>query len=547
MFKKIISISLALFILSFCFTSCSDSVAGTDVQIIMPIDSDPLYLDPQICSSTAALNIINNCFDGLVDEDENGEIVTACAESYTISDDGLTYTFVLRDDLQWKMTTSASNLMLNEDGTSSFDTQITAYDFAFALERAVSTETQAPFVSSLFSIKNAEEIYNGEKDVSSLGVTVISDLVLEIQLESVDLDFLHTLTTAIAMPCSEEFFEATGGRYGLSTTYLIYNGAFYISGWSDNTAITATKNTLYYDYENVMPSSIYFSINDEYSTRTTKVLNGTYEVSPILQSQLDELDGNKNAQVYSFQSSTLSLFFNCEDTYLASTSLRQAIVYSLDTDVLYSVIDGTIADGILPSTTSISSESFKYLRSGLAMLEYDTALSSSLYREFLEKLDAYTIELSIICTEEYESATRQLIQGWQSAMGISFNISVEVLDETELNSRVSSGDYQIALANITFTGSTAYNALSIFTTDSPDNVFNFDSNDFNDIMSEAKNSTTVVDMANSLTQAEQYLISNAVIVPLFEENIYYGLGSNVSGVYFNSTGEIVTFKYALSP
>lgn len=546
MFKKIISISLSLLILTFCFTSCNSTIAGSDVQMIMPIDSDPLYLDPQICSSTAALNIINNCFEGLVDVDENGDIVTACAQSYSVSDDGLTYTFILRQDMQWKMTTSAKNLVATDDESEEFDTRVTAYDFAFALERAVTPETVSPFVSTLFSIKNAEEIYNGTKDISTLGITVISDYILEIELERVDLDFLYTLTTSIAMPCNEAFFEATGGRYGLSTTYLMCNGAFYISGWSDNTAITATKNTSYYDYENVMPSSIYFSINNEYSTRPTKVLNGTYEVSPITQDQVSELEGNKNAEVYSFQSSTLSLFFNCADTYLASTSLRQAIVYSLDTDIIYSQIEGTAVSGILPSTTLVNNESYKYLRNSLTFLGQDTTLSSSLYREFLEKLDAYTLELSIICSEDNESVVRQLIQSWQSAMGVSFNISVEALDETTLSERISSGNYQIALANIDFTGTTAYNALSIFTTDAAGNVFNFDSNDFNDIMSDVKNACTVVDMANSLTEAEQYLISNAVIVPLIEQEIYYGLGSNVSGVYFSSTGEIVSFKYALA-
>lgn len=210
MFKKIISISLSLLILTFCFTSCNSTIAGSDVQMIMPIDSDPLYLDPQICSSTAALNIINNCFEGLVDVDENGDIVTACAQSYSVSDDGLTYTFILRQDMQWKMTTSAKNLVATDDESEEFDTRVTAYDFAFALERAVTPETVSPFVSTLFSIKNAEEIYNGTKDISTLGITVISDYILEIELERVDLDFLYTLTTSIAMPCNEAFFEATG-------------------------------------------------------------------------------------------------------------------------------------------------------------------------------------------------------------------------------------------------------------------------------------------------------------------------------------------------
>lgn len=545
MFKKIISISLTALILCFIFTSCGDSIAGVDAQMIMPIDSDPGYLDPQICSSTASLNIINNCFEGLVDVDADGEIVAACAESYEVSADGLTYTFYLRDDLQWRMTTSATALMSNDDGELEFDTQITAYDFAFALERAVSSETLAPFVSSLFSIKNAEEIYNGEKSVSKLGVTVISDLVLEIELETPDLDFLYTLSTSIAMPCSEEFFEATGGRYGLSTTYLIYNGAFYISSWSDDTSITATKNTLYYDYDSVMPSSIYYSINDEYDTRSTKVISGTYEVSPILESQVSSIEADKKSSLVSFESSTFSMFFNCEDTLLGNPSLRQALVYSLDMDVINSEIDATEASGILPSTTMVTSLYYEDLRGDLEFLDYDTTLSSTLYKEVLDTLDSYSLELTILCSQENESMVRQLIQSWQSAMGISLGLSVEAVDSTTLASQIESGDYQIAFADVNFTGSTAYNALSMFLTDSSENVFNYDSNDFNDLMSEVKSSSSFSQMASYLTEAENLLLEDAVIVPLFEQEIYYGLADGVSGVYFNSTGEIVTFKYAL--
>ena len=70
---------------------------------------------------------------------------------------------------------------------------------------------------------------------------------------------------------NKEFFEKTGGRYGLAIRYLLYNGPFYISNWADDTAITLKRSAVYYDTASVKPASIYFSINNEQSTRLQKI------------------------------------------------------------------------------------------------------------------------------------------------------------------------------------------------------------------------------------------------------------------------------------
>ncbi|MGN1418589.1 MAG: ABC transporter substrate-binding protein, partial [Acutalibacteraceae bacterium] len=225
MTKKIISLFLCTALVLLSFTACGSG--GANERIVTPIDSEPEYLDPQIVSDKGAKNIVLNCFEGLVCYDENGEIVPAAAENYSVSDDGLVYTFDLRQDGQWKVT-SAAKKIIGEDKAESFDTRVTAHDFVFALRRALQPETLCPYASSLMNIKNAKKVNSGSVSSKNLGVKASSDYTLVITLERKDSDFLSALTLPACLPCNEEFFELTKGRYGLSADNLIYNGPFYI-------------------------------------------------------------------------------------------------------------------------------------------------------------------------------------------------------------------------------------------------------------------------------------------------------------------------------
>ena len=166
MTKKLLAVSLTL-ILLLLLTACSSG--GRDKQIIYPIDKDPEFLDPQIISYDGAKNIIANCFEGLVTLGENGNIVPGCAESWKITDGGLTYTFILRRDCMWRVSPAAGAL-LGEDYEESFDARVTADDFVFAFRRALRPETKSPGAKNLYSIKNALKVHSGELREEKLGV-----------------------------------------------------------------------------------------------------------------------------------------------------------------------------------------------------------------------------------------------------------------------------------------------------------------------------------------------------------------------------------------
>lgn len=539
MTKKLLAVSLTL-ILLLLLTACSSG--GRDKQIIYPIDKDPEFLDPQIISYDGAKNIIANCFEGLVTLGENGNIVPGCAESWKITDGGLTYTFILRRDCMWRVSPAAGAL-LGEDYENTFDARVTADDFVFAFKRALRPETKSPGAKNLYSIKNALKVHNGQVNESKLGVKAKDDYTLVISLEWADPDFLYSLLDSVCMPCNKEFFEATGGRYGLSTKYLIYNGPFYMSNWADDTAITLKRNDKYYAADSVAPSSLYFSINSEQETRLKKIEDGVYHTAPLTDSQAEQLEGMEKFSVQKYSSTVVSLLFNCKDPVFSNVNIRRAVAGSFDYEAAKTFF-GTEAGGVIPSSMIVSEERYRDSAGNIGRYESSDPVAS--FDTGLTELGVKEADVTVLCLKQHEELVRTLMQSWQSQLGVRFNVKVEPLDAAELTDRVESGNYQMALYPLSYSSITAFNGLQRFTTDNANNVCNYADPVYDNIVSVIKTVSGKKTTIDATLAAEKHLISECVLVPVCEKAEYYGVGKGVSGIISNPTGEIFYFKYTIA-
>ncbi len=537
MIKKIFCLLICLSML-FLFSACGDK--GVDANIYFPIDNDPGYLDPQVISDHGAKNIIANCFEGLVTIDSEGKIAPGCAESWDISEDNLTYTFYLRKDCRWAIM-SASAAFLGEDFPETFDARVTAHDFVFGMRRALLPETLSPGAKNLFSVKNAQLVNSGTLPAERLGIKAIDDYTLTITLTQTDPDFLYVLLEPECMPCNQKFFEATGGRYGLSTRFLMYNGPFYMSNWADDTSITLIKNDEYYGFENVKPYSLYFSINNEQSTRLEKITDEIYDIAPLTADQASELTDKRGYKVKSFDSSIYCLAFNCNDEALKNANLRKAITSAFDRETFYSFLGESDVKGIIPSSMLISGTVY---RDGAGALTMNTqGDAKKLFEKSLTELELDRVELTVLCTEREEEAVRNIMQKWQASLGVRFNIFIEIADRNEINSRISEGgDWQLAFTDISFGHLTAFNGLLQFTSDSSENITGFSDKNFDRIVGSIKTTSGFKASVETTKKAEQYLLDSCVVIPLYDSPVYYGLGKGVENVIFNPTGDIVYFR-----
>lgn len=540
MFKKLLCLSLVILILlSFC--ACGGS-KGADAQLVYPIDKDPRYLDPQIIYDIGAKNIIANCFEGLVALDKDGNIIPAAAERWETNAKETVYTFYLRQDMKWKVT-SAAGKVIGENYKEDFDTRVTAHDFDFGLTRALLPETLSPGADSLFSVKNAKKVYKGTLPSSALGIKALDDYTLQITLSQADPDFLYTLLESYCMPCNEEFFEKTGGRYGLATRYLIYNGPFYINNWADDISVSIRKSDTYHSTDEVMPASVYYSINNEQPTRLKKLTDSTYSVTPLTKAQADELSEKKHYTVNTFPSSVTALVFNCGDDGLKNENIRKGIVSSLDYSVIKNAFGECNASGLIPDSFLTGSLKFSEYRKETD--RFYNASPLTVFKKGLNEIEKNGIEVTVLCSTENENTVRTLMQSWQSVLGVSFTVYAEATDEVTLKERVRKGDYQIALTDLSFTGNRAYHVLSTFSDSSKESFTSLKSKKYDSLLSEIKKSDGIAALSTRTKDAEQFLISSCVAVPLYKSDNYYGLGKKVDGVIHNISGEIVYFKNAV--
>ena len=145
-----------------------------------------------------------------------------------------------------------------------------------------------------------------------------------------------------------------------------------------------------------------------------------------------------------------------------------------------------------------------------------------------------------LCTAEYETAVRRIIQKWQQVFGITLSARVEVLEKAELDARVAKGDYQCALTQITSTAQTPTEFMADFY--GGENIFRFDSTNFNTLISQLTAAAGTQNIIDGCAKAQDYLVQNAVFCPLFYRSAYFACSEHIRNVYFSHAGSIINLE-----
>lgn len=539
MFKKILSILLISVILIGTLASCGDD---DDISLVMPIPSDPMCIDPQIAETDVAKTIVLNCYEGLVRLDENYKIIPGVAYNWTVSPDGLTYTFKLRSDTNWQLLKSYKDVLEDENYMENFETAVTAYDFEFALKRAVNKITDSPDADKLYCIRNARLIHLGEADKSSLGVKATDATTLTITLERANPDFLRILTLPLCMPCNEEFFNATRAKYGLETKFTMCNGPFYIGRWTQDHSVVMYRNEGYKGNGKVKPTAVYLNINKEEESVISKLKQSTYHCAFVSDAAHFDLSDNKKISNEVTVNSVTGLAFNCQDNILSNVNFRKALAMLTDIS-LFSQPAESIgkAQGIIPDCCRYADQSYRMAAGAVKPLGYDEATALELWKQGLTEKELTAATVKVLCTDEYAAQMQKAIQNWQRVLSTTIIAKVEVVSADELSSAIKSDSYQIAVTGITTKSSTPTDTLEFFTTGNSKNIFNYVDTDYDMLIDSI---TTVVagkDILFQTKMAEQNLINNAVFLPIHTYGDYFQISKDTEGIHCAPAFEGVCF------
>lgn len=355
-FKKILSVSLCLVLMLGAFCGCGEKYK--EAIIYFELLEKPQTLDPQTAQSDSELLIVRNIYEGLMRIDSEGSIVSGVAEKCTYNN--LTYTFDLRDDAVW-----------------SNGEKVTAYDFEYGLRRAVDPKIKAPFANRLFSITNAEAINSGNADISTLGVTALDETTLTITLCREDNDFLKTLTTSVCMPCNEEFFENSIGKYGLDAECIISNGSYRLTKWNkEDFGIRLYKNEEYKGIFDAQNAAVFIScVADE--AQVARLADGQSDMAFV---NGDELNSAGNAGIVTQNVQNTCWILTISKDF--SNEVRSSFALAFSTDIY----KDTLSDGFV-AAKSIYPEILKINTDGIGITPYDINKAKSIMSAQISNMD----------------------------------------------------------------------------------------------------------------------------------------------------------------
>ncbi|MGG0122641.1 peptide ABC transporter substrate-binding protein [Bacillus paranthracis] len=522
---------------SLLLTACNNKENKSDKEakkqvLNVTVSEEIPSLDTAKTMDGTSAHVMQNIFEGLYVLDDQDQPIPAVAKSFKRSEDGKKYTFDLRKDAKWS------------NGDS-----VTANDFMFAWKRAINPETASQYAYMLFYVKNAKEINKGTVPLAELGVKVINDYKLEVELEQPIPYFLQLLALPIYLPQHESFLKEQGKNYALEPSNLIYNGPFVLEKWKHEQEFQLKKNATYWDEKKVKLDEINFQIVKDTMTAVNLYEAGNLDRVPINSQFVDKYKGHKELHMSS-EPAIAMLRFNEKNSALANKKVRQAISFVLNKEdfVAHFINNGAKpATGLVP-VGHINEETGKDFREENGNLSlYDVQSAKKNWEEAKKELGVEQVNLEFL-TFEQDNAKRmaEYIKGdlEKNLQGLTIQIKQQPFKQKlQLE---QTGDYDITMANWGPDYKDPISYLELFTTGNQNNKMNYSNRHYDELIKKAK-SDLVLDQKKrweALQEAERILLGDAAVAPLYQMGSAYVQKDYVRGIEKHQFGGIYTYKNA---
>ena len=516
--KQFLRITAAVLAAAFLFALTGCSGGSGAASFTWFVDTIPANLDPQVVSAAPDVIACENLYGGLVRKNADGEIVPNLCESWTVSPDGRTYTFAIKDGLTY---TAAK-------GTAT-DYSITAEDFVFAFRRIFQAQTGSPYAVEFSAIENSAAVLDGTAALSTLGVSASGPLTLVFRLSEKDDNFLAKLTLPGAMPCDEEFFNSTRGTYGLNASSTLSSGSFYIYNWTASGLFLrrAPSDSLIDSLRLVQ------NTNSAGQSAAELIANEKCSAAP------DDTAAPTTLTSLSYSDTTWSLLFNCSSVF-ASTELRQALASAARGAA--EVPDGGLyaaANGLVPDGLTVDGMNYRDTAGDVTPAAVDARALYLTARQTLTTSDFNKVSLMVPAGSGVTSAAEEINGVWQKEFSLFF--SVEEVNEETFAKRLAEGDYTIALAPISAEGGSVYNMLNQFTAAGGGLTGYADSLYATQL--QASTQATGSSRCRLLGDCERQLLNDAVAVPLFAQQKRLLIAPGIQNLIFDPFGPVLDLTY----
>ena len=523
--------------------SASDSAsAGSSSDMNVMLETPIESLDPQQATDGTSFEVIADYTDGLMQMDADGQAVPAIAESYDLSDDGLTYTFHLRSDAKW-----------------SNGTPVTAADFVFAWQRAVDPAVASEYaymLSDIGQVKNAAEIIAGKKDKSELGVTAVDDVTLQVELNVPVSYFLSLMYFPTFYPVNEEFFNSCGDTFATSPETTLSNGAFVLDSYEPAaTAFHLTKNADYYDAAKVQLSGLSYQVIQDSQQALMNYQTGVLDTTLVNGEQVDQVKDDPEFMTVGagylwYVSPNMSAV-----PELANLNVRLAMTMAIDRDAItadvlkdgsaatYTAVPPEFAAG--PDGSDFSEDQSKFSD----VCRFDAAAAADYWAKGLEELGITELSLDMVvdADDAPQKVAQVLKEQWETTLpGLTVNLVVEPKKQRVQD--MQEGNFQLGLTRWGPDYADPMTYLGMWITDNSNNYGLWSNADYDAIIAECTTGDLCTDAEGRwarLYDAEQIVMDEAVIYPLYTQCNAEMLSSKVTGVDYHPVALNRVYKNAV--
>mgnify|MGYP000674941752 FL=1 len=505
--------------------------ASVEQKLSIATQGELATLDSALYNDVPSSDMIGQVFEGLYRVKNGTEVEFGQAESVKVSDDGLTYTFTLRDGLKWS------------DGSP-----VTAADFEYSYQRLVDPKSGAS-VQSVDVFKNAAAVRKGEKEVSELGVKALDDKTLEVTLEYPAPYLPKLLSGSRYMPVSKAVHSAKGDKYGTSADNVVTNGPFTIQDWNGtNLEWKLVKNDNYWDAANVYLKDVQVQVIKENSTGADLFDAGQLDYTTLTDQFVQEYTGADDFHTAS-KATIGYLSFNTQREATANADLRRAIAQAFDKQVY---ADSVIQDGSkvlnnqVPKDFDVNEAGEDYQTAAGPMLEYNLEAAQADWAKAKAALGKDTIELQLLTSDVgLSKRTAEFLQAQLEANlpGLKLTISSVPLKNRLEFQRQS--DFDIFYGTWAPDYQDALNFIEQYKTGGGINFAKYSNAEYDKLVEQARNeyANDPAKRRQALIQAETIGIKqDAVAAPIYQSATSYLLKARVKNFEVMPFGRTINLR-----
>ncbi|EMM0196458.1 peptide pheromone-binding protein TraC [Enterococcus faecalis] len=470
--------------------------AGTPVQ----------SLDPATAVDQTSITLLANVMEGLYRLDEKNQPQPAIAAGQPkVSNNGKTYTIVIRDGAKWS------------DGT-----QITASDFVAAWQRVVDPKTASPNVELFSAIKNAKEIASGKQVKDTLAVKSIGEKTLEIEVVEPTPYFTDLLSLTAYYPVQQKAIKEYGKDYGTSKKAIVTNGAFNLTileGVGTSDKWTISKNKEYWDKKDVSMDKINFQVVKEINTGINLYNDGQLDDAPLAGEYAKQYKKDKEYST-TLMANTMFLEMNQtgENKLLKNKNVRKAISYAIDRDSLVEKLldNGSIPSvGVVPEKMAYNPKTKKDFANE-KLVEYNKKQART-YWETVKSKDSVSekLELDILVGDgEFEKKAGEFLQGQLEENLEGLKVNITPVPANVFMERLTKKDFAISLSGWQADYADPISFLANFETNSPLNHGGYSNKNYDELIKDTSSKRW-----QELKKAEKIVIDDAGVIPVFQVGI----------------------------